>query len=221
MNKRRQAFTLIELLVVISIISLLIAILLPALAAARKASHTVQCLSNIRQIGLGTAMYSTDFNGWTLCAGTWDGSKIRQWYSVLDKQEYLSTQKVFYCPSNDSAGFDWFHISYGLNHRTFGDDGSYNARVRDTDISAFGNNTNLIYIGDSTPNHLQSGDPAIIENWAYPRDSSTYWYSMYLNHQNGANTLMYDGHALTLDYDSIRDVNKHWKPRQVSNVLQP
>ena len=47
----RTAFTLIELLVVISIIALLIAILLPALAASRESARSVACLSTVRQMG--------------------------------------------------------------------------------------------------------------------------------------------------------------------------
>ena len=61
---RRVGFTLIELLVVISIISLLIAILLPALGAARKAARNSQCMSLERQFGLANEMYATESRSW-------------------------------------------------------------------------------------------------------------------------------------------------------------
>lgn len=59
---RGSAFTLIELLVVISIIALLLSILLPVLRNAREASKGVVCLSNLKQIGLGTMLYAGDNN---------------------------------------------------------------------------------------------------------------------------------------------------------------
>lgn len=60
--RNRLAFTLIELLVVISIIALLIAILLPTLSAARGAARSIQCGSNLRQIGVAIQIYGNDFD---------------------------------------------------------------------------------------------------------------------------------------------------------------
>lgn len=57
---RRRAFTLIELIVVVSIISLIVALLLPALSSSRAEGTKVKCLVNLRQIGQCMSMYSDD-----------------------------------------------------------------------------------------------------------------------------------------------------------------
>lgn len=68
--RKVQAFTLIELLVVISVISLLMAILLPALNKAREQGRIAACMSNLRAIGQGIHLYAHDNDG-RLVPGDW------------------------------------------------------------------------------------------------------------------------------------------------------
>src|SRR5271165_6062015 len=61
-TKGQAGFTLIELLVVIAIIAILAALLLPALAAAKRKAKLAQCQSNFHQIALACNVYANDYN---------------------------------------------------------------------------------------------------------------------------------------------------------------
>src|SRR5882724_8126652 len=92
----RRAFTLVELLVVIAIIGVLVALLLPAVQAAREAARRTQCTNNLKQIGLAVHNYELSFRAFPPAALYPIASLSADTYSVHARiLPYLDQNNVF------------------------------------------------------------------------------------------------------------------------------
>ena len=110
MRTRRQsteAFTLIELLVVIAIIAILAALLLPALAKAKEKAYVANCLSNLKQLGMTTTMYTGDNQEQFPCSGrTWPQMPFVDLLKLYDSYISTNNRAFFRCPADRGRGFN-------------------------------------------------------------------------------------------------------------------
>ena len=212
----KKDFTLIELLVVIAIISILAAMMLPALKGAKDQAQAIVCKGNLKQVGLAFMMYANDFNGsifihqpghnwWNDIKGYIDG----------DKDGYETM--VMRCPSSRQPGWEnW--PSYGYNWwYLFGRDGSppwYIGDYAPMPLDKIARPSATVLVADSI---------TTVPNWGYARDIIRYdenpdyenYYCVNYIHSRGANVLFADMHVFwvartTLQKGNDRDAWWYW-----------
>jgi prepilin-type N-terminal cleavage/methylation domain-containing protein len=118
-------FTLIELLVVLAVIGILTALLLPALAGAKQRARAVQCVNNLRQIGVLVRLYADDHGGRLPRARARPASQVPSAAALPDLAEVLrahsgSDPELFQCPADPDRAQDEERSSYEWNERLSG-----------------------------------------------------------------------------------------------------
>lgn len=231
--KSHKAFTLIELLVVVAIITILIAILIPALSKAREQSKLVACSSNLRQMGIGFAMYTDEWNGYLprAAATALPVSDPRytsdwcNWIAVLQDTGVMSAGKQYTCPADlykrpIIVRGQTINISYGINQYLCDDAWWPNVKIANIpeqgDVAVTGG-----FLKEVMPIVSDSCAPAIVgynqnnrARVANANQTMNYMPDPVANygmsrHSKGSNVLFVDYHIDLVSQDNAMDYTKH------------
>ncbi|NLO04873.1 MAG: DUF1559 domain-containing protein [candidate division WS1 bacterium] len=192
---RRKGFTLIELLVVIAIIAILAAILFPVFARAREKARQSSCLSNLKQLGLGWAMYVQDYD--EVCPPVYFQYPTTYWYQVIEP--YVKNEQIFACPSQNGIR------GYGYNRRAFGLYPNRPGEPTHTD----GHITKLAQIV-APAEKICMADSQNGRSYVYNDGSVPTTYGIYPYHNSMGNVLWADGHAKAVEPTKFNATSAYW-----------
>jgi prepilin-type N-terminal cleavage/methylation domain-containing protein/prepilin-type processing-associated H-X9-DG protein len=178
-----HGFTLVELLVVIGIISILVALLMPALAGVRRQAESIRCAANLRSIGQSLTMY-TQQSGFYPSGYVHDTLKMYALWPVRLRPFAGGEQRIFYCPARDGQ-YEWVKDDplagapgrATTEHAAFGYEVGEQLLDRDSTLFSYGYNTKGASGGGNPPDsrHMGLGQyidirPLPIPNYLPPRE---------------------------------------------------
>jgi len=207
-HQKNSGFTLIELLVVIAIIAVLAALLLPALSRARQKSKALQCLSNLKQLGLGCSLYALD-NDDRL------PETSHQTASWIGKLAVYDLTNVYSCPldTNRNNRITSYAINDFLTPNPFGAPQLDFSRF--TSIPSPAETLHLAELwGDEIgSDHFHFADAS---SGGYSARAFTSQVAVTI-HQGGANYLFADGHVSSLQWPLVRTL----LPPSITRFVRP
>ncbi len=201
----RRGFTLIELLVVIAVIAVLIGILVPSLANARRVTRQVACASNLRQLGLATRMYADAYDDFLPRRGQGVGVTVQitrptDWFNalpvIMGQRPYMDLaaagkvprpgdNSCLACPEADDNGKPNFW-SFGMNMWL----SVWNNSALDLPdkFGGVGPPETMVLLADGPSSHCSVS----------PAPAPEYDYSPVARHNGRVNICFLDGHVDTL-----------------------